>query len=589
LKRKSWIALKRWFSFFDLIKKKKKKRKEKETYLNPAHFITFSEEVGHSFQKAGKYCQPRVLTLAPLFSKMGSLGKATPPPKAANDAEEGKIPLDKQKEKKRNKPKWLANRFCFLCFVLFCFTLFYFVLLYFVLFCWQRGMEERGQGRGDEETSPPKLIEEAEEDEPSNTQEEEELAGETLKAKGIWGAILRGDALSVKEILSKDPDLLSSLDLKSETPLHLACELGFPDVVSTLLGFSKRGELGENVSKNESGKQGKENLEENEKAAIINQRDLRGRTVLWKACLAENLEIIELLLRDGSIDVNLADQDGITPLFLACQRNAIEVVKALIISHPRRIAIGQANSWGEVPLMIAGAEIASLFLDLVPEQLNAQDHFWVSCQLGRVERVRELLSQPDVNPNLSNLGKGSPLFLACKNGHLAVVKVLAADQRVELNESSPSLSPFVAAHVFGHQEVAAFLARHPRVDVNNRHLGYDRHPPLWMAANLNDLALVRLMLASSSKLDTSWRDWARSRTARERAAAKGHLGVAQLLERYERDSAAVQLEIRRDLGFAGLIAFLLFSCPLFSLFSLFSHFSSCFLLSCFLALILSGL
>ena len=123
-------------------------------------------------------------------------------------------------------------------------------------------------------------------------------------------------------------------------------------------------------------------------------------------------EIVKILLKSGSergaggagggIDVNQCNQDGKTPLWIACWGGKKEAVK-ILLQNPR-VEVNQGDKFGETPLQVA-------------------------CNYGREEIVKMLLRDGRANVNQKNtLGK-TALWIACKRGKEAIVKILLAGGR----------------------------------------------------------------------------------------------------------------------------------------------------------------
>lgn len=60
----------------------------------------------------------------------------------------------------------------------------------------------------------------------------------------------------------------------------------------------------------------------------------------------------------------------------------------------------------------------------------------------------------------------APLHIACARGHLSVVKLLLADERIDANKMVNGYTPLHAAVSNGQSHVVDYLLAHPKVDVN---------------------------------------------------------------------------------------------------------------------------
>eukprot|EP00981_Chlorochromonas_danica_P015937 scaffold14827_cov586-Ochromonas_danica.AAC.1 len=81
-----------------------------------------------------------------------------------------------------------------------------------------------------------------------------------------------------------------------------------------------------------------------------------------------------------------------------------------------------------------------------------------------------MLLDPRVDINLATKEGWSPIHLACRIGHVEVVKALQSDGRVDVNKANePALtSPLAVACGYGHLEVVKILKADYRVETDER-------------------------------------------------------------------------------------------------------------------------
>lgn len=125
-------------------------------------------------------------------------------------------------------------------------------------------------------------------------------------------------------------------------------------------------------------------------AVDLNLQDADGKTVLHRA--VGDVRIVTALLTQG-IDVNVEDKEGMTALYLAAKDNHIETVKIL-----RRVP---------------GIVVNTPYNPLI-----------VAVEQGYIFIVRELLSVPGINVNMSNKDGNTALMRAVSRGRLVVVQAL---------------------------------------------------------------------------------------------------------------------------------------------------------------------
>ena len=85
----------------------------------------------------------------------------------------------------------------------------------------------------------------------------------------------------------------------------------------------------------------------------VNQANKYEETPLYWACYRNNLEIVKLLLKNGAKEsVNKAGEYEETPLYWACYRNNLEIVK-LLLKNGAKESVNKAGVYGDTPLYLA--------------------------------------------------------------------------------------------------------------------------------------------------------------------------------------------------------------------------------------------
>lgn len=154
-------------------------------------------------------------------------------------------------------------------------------------------------------------------------------------------------------------------------------------------------------------------------------------TLEFLFCLATKTNILSRV-KALTIDVNMIDRNGMTPLIHATRRGFLDVVKYLV---EEGADINKKNKYGETPLMEACAygqfEVAE-FLLVKGANINYQNPYNGFTPLLTVTRrfrcvypLIELLLKWGADPNICSATRYTPLMYACyKVSRLETLKLL---------------------------------------------------------------------------------------------------------------------------------------------------------------------
>ncbi|KAH0563399.1 hypothetical protein GP486_002033 [Trichoglossum hirsutum] len=152
----------------------------------------------------------------------------------------------------------------------------------------------------------------------------------------------------------------------------------------------------------------------------------------------------------------------------------------------------------------------------------------VAAYFGLVGTIKGLLKN-EYNPDLPNSYGQTPLSWAAERGHEAVVKLLLATEKVDVDSKDTEYgrTPLSWAAERGHEAVVKLLLATEKVDVDSKDTEYGRTPLSW-AAERGHEAVVKLLLATE-KVDVDSKDTEYGRTPLSWAAERGHEAVVKLL------------------------------------------------------------
>ena len=165
-------------------------------------------------------------------------------------------------------------------------------------------------------------------------------------------------------------------------------------------------------------------------------RNTRGETALHLACVTGNLEVVQTVL-ETSFDPTIEDISGNTPLQLACMHKHEDIVKLLLEAD-----VYEWSSLLCVLPLVRGEEkmvfdlVAAMEMKYNDDDGNTFLHY--ACLKGDVNLVRLILKSSKKNSlNSTNVSGDTPFHLACKSDKsLLVTLLLGAQCSVELQNKA---------------------------------------------------------------------------------------------------------------------------------------------------------
>ena len=149
---------------------------------------------------------------------------------------------------------------------------------------------------------------------------------------------------------------------------------------------------------------------------------------------------------------------------------------------------------------------------------------------GHEAMVKLLLANDQVDVNAKDSAdEQTPLWRAVEGGHEAVVKLLLANDRVDVNCTSSLCgpTPLLRAVENGHEAIVKLLLTNDRVDVNYTSSLYELTPLLQAVENGHE-AIVKLLLADD-RVDVNRTDPFFGPTPLLQAVENGHEAIVKLL------------------------------------------------------------
>ncbi|KFX87806.1 hypothetical protein V490_08006 [Pseudogymnoascus sp. VKM F-3557] len=251
------------------------------------------------------------------------------------------------------------------------------------------------------------------------------------------------------------------------------------------------------------------------------------------SCLGLQKVVSQLLAAPG-IDVNVADNNGRTPLWWAAVQGHEGVVGQLLAAPS--IDVNIADNYSRTPLRwaavqghegVVGQLLAAPSIDINIADNDGQTPLWWAAVQGHEGVVGQLLAAFGIDVNVADNNGRTPLRWAAGQGHEGVVGQLLAAPGIDVNiADNDSQTPLQWAVGKGHEGVVGQLLAAPGIDVNIAD-NYGR-TPLWWAAGQGHEEVISQLLAAPS-IDVNIADnngW----TPLSIAQDNGHEGVTKLLE-----------------------------------------------------------
>jgi ankyrin repeat protein len=267
----------------------------------------------------------------------------------------------------------------------------------------------------------------------------------------------------------------------------------------------------------------------------VNHKDIHTFHI---AAMGGNVNAVEWLLETYPQSVDLATDNGVTPVVLAAQEGHAKIVKLFCdlnanvnatLKDCNRKAIHQAAQEGHTSvvelLLKYGAEHD-------PEDIRGVTPFWSACQGGHMDIVRILLSKGVRSEQIADNGR-TPIHQAAQNGHLEVVKILLTlDVNIDLADDG--VTPLWIASQCGHYEIVKLLLdKDADCETMSKN---DSRRPIHQAAQNGHFKVVEALLEAGA-LASPEKDCFDNKTPSPLylAAQSGHFDVAKILLEYDAD------------------------------------------------------
>ena len=155
-------------------------------------------------------------------------------------------------------------------------------------------------------------------------------------------------------------------------------------------------------------------------------------------------------------------KDMLEPLYIACRKGHLEVVRLLIEARANK---DKAGMFGRTPLFIAShyghLEIVRLLVKAGADKDKAENTgatpLWIASQNGHLEVVRLLVESGARKNKRTDKYRRTLLFFACEKHHLAIAQLLITKGADKDKADKHGQTPLLVACGKGHLEVVRLL------------------------------------------------------------------------------------------------------------------------------------
>jgi ankyrin repeat protein len=197
---------------------------------------------------------------------------------------------------------------------------------------------------------------------------------------------------------------------KGTTDLHIACENNAVETVKLLLQT-------ENIDVNAKRDKKFHHTWNGDRQRYDTQE--QGETPLHIACQNNNKEIIEILLARNDIDITIQKKDGDTSLHIVCKIGNQEIVQKLLTRDAS--IINTQNNKKETALYLSYFYKHKAIFSLLSNQENIDltNLLSLACKRHDMNIITQLLNHKNIK-----LDNSRPLYTACKKGYSDIVLLL---------------------------------------------------------------------------------------------------------------------------------------------------------------------
>ncbi|XP_068637610.1 ankyrin repeat-containing protein At5g02620 [Aristolochia californica] len=260
----------------------------------------------------------------------------------------------------------------------------------------------------------------------------------------LHGAARAGNLKAILDVLTETEEaelkeLLSKQNQSGETPLYVAADYGYADLVCEMIKYhdlttaSMKAKNGYDAFHIAARQGDIETVKELITALpqLSMTVDLSNTTALHSAAALGHVEVVNLILETDSSLAKIARSNGKTALHSAARNGHFEIVKALLSKEPATVARTDKKGQTAFHMAVKGQslEVLDELLKYQPSVVNTLDTkgntaLHIASRKGRQQIVRKLLEIKGVSTNFINRAGETAIDTAEKIGNLDIMEML---------------------------------------------------------------------------------------------------------------------------------------------------------------------
>lgn len=305
------------------------------------------------------------------------------------------------------------------------------------------------------------------------------------------------------------------------TPFHAACIKGQLEVVEWLLSTNKidihslsKIDTTPLISAYVNSQEATCKLLLKNKVDVNQQTKPSSISILHIACLKGDLTFVKKLMEEHHANINLANDDGETPLYIACERAILayktalpfgeEVKNRVFIKSLLKLGANpySQNSQGKTVLELALENEYKELIQLLLEN-NQQQTLQNACFHGKLAIVKLCIDQ-NISIQIKNAAGLTPLDIAVQQGQEAVVQLLIEHNDIKRDmRREDALRLIYLACCHGHSELMKILINKYRIRANELDKPIEDKTLLYIACQKGFVNVVDYLLSQEVDIDKS--------------------------------------------------------------------------------------